>query len=246
MISVCIAAHNGEKYIREQIDSILCQIGDEDEIIISDDGSTDNTLCILKSYNDLRIKVYNFCHTRKYKYKFDYATHNFENALLHANGDLIFLADQDDVWLPNKVSKVLANMNDCDILLHGRSVVDKNLNIIQEFAMPNPSFWQNIKSCTTTGCCTVFKREVLELVLPFPISGVAHDFWIGVCGAFFCKRKFLQEPLILFRRHDDNVTPSNSISTNPLSMKLRYRFIELWEIGKKLLKSFVVKFRLFN
>ena len=96
MISVCIASHNGEKYIKEQVDSILCQIGSDDEVVISDDGSTDKTLAILEAYNDPRIKVFRYVHPCMYRYNFDYATHNFENALHHAKGDIIFLADQDD------------------------------------------------------------------------------------------------------------------------------------------------------
>ncbi|MCR6509910.1 glycosyltransferase [Bacteroides sp. KH569_7] len=239
MISVCIATHNGEKYIKEQVDSILSQLEPEDEIVISDDGSTDNTLAILEAYHDFRIKVYTYKHLRKYRYIFDYATHNFENALRQAKGDIIFLADQDDVWMPNKVERVMANMNDCDILFHGRKVVDSNLQVIQEFAMPHPEFWRNIKSCTTTGCCTVFKRKILDKVLPFPESGVGHDFWIGVYGGFFYKRKFLKESLMLFRRHGNNVTPSNTRSNNPILMRLRYRIIILWEIVKVCLKNAV-------
>ena len=241
MISVCIATHNGEKYIKEQVDSILCQIGVNDEVIISDDGSTDRTLDILKSYNDSRIKIFNYIHKQKFRYKFDYSTHNFENALLQSRGDVIFLSDQDDVWLPNKVNRVLSNMDNCDILLHGRKVVDANLNVIQEFAMPQDGFWRNIKSCTTTGCCMVFRREVLKNVLPFPISGVCHDFWIGVYGSLYYKRKFIKEPLLLYRRHENNVTPSNLKSNNPILMRIRYRLIMLYEIGKGLFKSLIGK-----
>lgn len=141
--------------------------------------------------------------------------------------------------MPNKVERVMANMNDCDILFHGRKVVDSNLQVIQEFAMPHPKFWRNIKSCTTTGCCTVFKRKILDKVLPFPESGVGHDFWIGVYGGFFYKRKFLKESLMLFRRHGNNVTPSNTRSNNPILMRLRYRIIILWEIVKVCLKNAV-------
>lgn len=105
--------------------------------------------------------------------------------------------------------------------------------------MPHPEFWRNIKSCTTTGCCTVFKRKILDKVLPFPESGVGHDFWIGVYGGFFYKRKFLKESLMLFRRHGNNVTPSNTRSNNPILMRLRYRIIILWEIVKVCLKNAV-------
>lgn len=239
MISVCIATHNGDKYIKEQVDSILCQLSHSDEVIVSDDGSTDNTLAILMSYNDPRIKIHMFTHHRKYNYRMDYSTHNFENALTKAKGDVIFLADQDDVWMPNKVDRVMSNISDCDILFHGRIVVDSSLFTLQDFAMPRPGFFTNFVSCTTTGCCCAFKRRILNEILPFPESGVGHDFWIGVYGGLFFKCKFLQEPLILFRRHDNNVTPSNLKSSNPISMRLKYRFITLIEVAKRLLKSLI-------
>ena len=230
MISVCVAVHNGEKFIKEQLDSILCQLGSDDEIVISDDGSVDRTIAILDRYHDKRIRVFNYVHTQKYRYTFDYATHNFANAIQQAKGDIIFLADQDDVWLPNKVERVMANMYDCDILLHGKIVVDEHKNVIRDFSMPRSGFFRNIISCTTTGCCTAFNRKILKHILPFPQSGVGHDFWIGVYGGLYYKRKFLQEPLILFRRHGNNVTPSDTGSSNPISMRLRYRVIMLWAI----------------
>ncbi len=98
MVSVCIATYNGEHYLREQLDSILAQIGKEDEVVISDDSSTDGTLALIESYHDPRIRVLhhdpNLVTTT---FPLDRPTHNFENALRHAKGDILFLADQDDV-----------------------------------------------------------------------------------------------------------------------------------------------------
>ena len=91
MVSVCMATYNGEKYIKEQIDSILSEIKENDEIVISDDNSTDCTVEIIKSYNDDRIKLY---HSNARNFK-----KNFENARNKAKGDIIFLSDQDDVWI---------------------------------------------------------------------------------------------------------------------------------------------------
>ena len=109
MISVCMATYNGERYIKRQIDSILYQLGEDDELIISDDGSTDRTLEIIKKYNDSRIKIYE--HIKKAELSkvkklrnFYYATSNFENALIHSRGEYIFLADQDDIWESEKVT----------------------------------------------------------------------------------------------------------------------------------------------
>ena len=104
MISVCMATYNGEKYIRQQICSIISQIGEGDEVIISDDGSTDSTLDTIRSMADSRIRIVKGPCRRS-------PTLNFENALSHAQGDYIFLADQDDVWLPGKVSACVQWLN---------------------------------------------------------------------------------------------------------------------------------------
>ena len=123
-ISVCIATYNGEKYIKEQLDSILVQLGEDDEVIIGDDGSTDLTLDIIKSYNDPRIKIY--------KNSFKNLILNFESTLEKAKGDYIFLSDQDDVWLPNKVKDSLKDLFKYDVVISNCKVVNKNLDVIHE------------------------------------------------------------------------------------------------------------------
>ena len=226
MISVCIATYNGEKYIKEEIESILTQLGCEDEIIVSDDGSTDTTLEIIRGFNDPRIKIVSH-NKEKALYKFDYTTHNFENALSYAKGDYIFLADQDDVWLPDKVNVTLEALRNNDIAISDCEVVDKNLNEIKpsRFTKSRPSvkISNNILSCNNPGCCMAFRRCVLNTVLPFPKAGVAHDLWIAVYGAIFHNVEFIDKPLILFRRHDGNVSESMGKSTASLSYKLSYR-----------------------
>ena len=98
--SVCIATFNGEKFIKEQLDSILCQLGVDDEIIISDDSSVDQTISIIESYKDKRIKIF-------VNQKFSSPIYNFENAIMKSRGDFIFLSDQDDIWQSDKVEKML-------------------------------------------------------------------------------------------------------------------------------------------
>ena len=160
MITVCIATFNGEKYIREQLNSILFQLSLQDEVIVSDDGSTDNTISIIKSFNDNRIKIIDGVH----RYS---PTLNFENALKEAKGDYIFLADQDDVWKDDKVKICLKWLQHYDCIISDAEVTDENLNIT------SPSLYQlmNIKSGRVynilykngyTGCCMAFTRRVKE------------------------------------------------------------------------------------
>lgn len=110
MISVCIATYNGERFIREQIGSIINQLGNEDEIIISDNGSTDSTIDIIKEIDDKRIKLIKGPEKKS-------PTSNFENALMHAKGEYIFLSDQDDVWKDNKISICMQYLKHYDCVI---------------------------------------------------------------------------------------------------------------------------------
>ena len=121
MISVCIATYNGEKFIKEQIDSILRQLSLDDEIIVSDDGSTDDTISIIISIDDKRIRIIEG--PRKHS-----PTLNFECAMKEAKGDYIFLADQDDVWKPNKVEVCFKWLQNYDCVVSDAEVTDSNLN----------------------------------------------------------------------------------------------------------------------
>ena len=143
MVSVCMATYNGEPFLREQIDSILSQLNEKDELVISDDNSKDSTVDIIKSYHDKRIKL--FINKEKKG-----VTHNFENALVHSKGDLIFLADQDDVWLPGKIKELISFLKEgnYDVVTCNCALTDTYLNIIQNeyYAVKSPlekSVWGN-------------------------------------------------------------------------------------------------------
>ena len=205
MISVCMATYNGEKYIEEQLCSILSQIGDNDEIVISDDGSTDGTYNVVKNIGDVRIKWYvnNGVHG---------FTHNFENALKHAKGDIIFLSDQDDIWKENKVEVTLKVLENCDFAISDCITVNNEMEVIQEsrfeaFGIKNGFINHMIKS-RYLGCCMAFKRNVIEKALPFPKKDklVEHDIWLAAVALLYFKVKLIEEPLVLYRRHGNNVS----------------------------------------
>ena len=131
MISVCLATHNGEKYIIPQLTSILSQIYSEDEIIISDDGSSDKTIELISSLKDDRIKVFKYNHNtfvRGEHHSIGYkVSANFQNAINHCSGDYIFLADQDDVWFPNKIESFLREFrNGNDFIMSNLSVFEND------------------------------------------------------------------------------------------------------------------------
>lgn len=200
MVSVCMAVFNGEKYIREQLLSILSQIKPDDEIIISDDGSWDNTVRMIKEMNDSRIKVYHNNYKRG-------IIGNFVNTLIHSSGEYIFLADQDDVWLPDKYSIVIEYLNNFDLVHHDSIVTNENLETVYDslYSILNNGrgIIKNIKKSTYYGSHMAFKRKVLEKAIPFPeTKEVGHDLWLGLVAEMTATVRFIPNKLILYRRHE--------------------------------------------
>lgn len=205
-ISVALAAYKGEKYIAEQMESILRQLSDSDELIISDDFPEGKTRGIVEEFasRDARVKYL--------EGKGKGVIKNFENALSACSGDIVFLCDQDDVWLPDKVETVMKEFeNGAQLVLHDASVTDGSLNVTDPscFALhgANLSFVKNIIKNTFVGCCMAFTKELFAEAMPFPDGIAMHDWWIALV-ALKKKRKavLIEKPLILWRRHGGNVT----------------------------------------
>lgn len=218
MISVCMATYNGAKYIKEQVDSILAQLSYDDELIVSDDGSTDNTLDILRSYNDKRIIIYSNDNRKS-------IVGNFENAIKHSQGEYIFLSDQDDVWLEGKVEKCVAALQHADLVLHD-AIVWNGVEIINEsfFRLRNAKkgYINNLIKNSYIGCCIAFKKNLKSKILPFP-NVAMHDIYIGLIAERYFKTTFIYESLLLYRRHGANASQTSEKSTYSLYFKLKYR-----------------------
>lgn len=220
MISVCIATYNGELYIKEQLDSILNQISETDEIIISDDSSTDRTIEIIESFNDPRIKLLlgNTFHNPIY---------NFENALKHASGEWIFLSDQDDLWMDTKVATLSLLLKSNDLVLSDCCIINAEGSVI------SPSFFKyhrsrqglihNLFKNSYIGCCMAFNRSILTHALPFPPDIPMHDWWIGLVAEIYAKPFFCTDSLVAYRRHGSNLSDSAQTSRYSLFQKIRFR-----------------------
>jgi glycosyltransferase involved in cell wall biosynthesis len=242
MISVCIPTYNGEKYIREQLNSILCQIGEKDEIIISDDGSSDLTIEFLNSYNDKRIKIFHHANhkVRKSKFRFNLTTRNIENALKNAKGDFIFMADQDDIWEINRIEKMLPFLNQYSLVLNDCKVVDEDKKIIHEsyfeINKSKSGVFKNLIKNSYLGCCMAFTKESMNFFYPFPKVSIPHDIWIGLMNEIYGRVYFLDEKLVLYRRHDNNLSYSSGTSNFSFWYKMEYRIMLLFAILVRLLK----------
>ena len=232
MISVCIATHNGEKYIKQQLDSILSQLGQGDEVVVSDDGSTDGTLSVINKMNDSRIKVYHYKQPLTTKHPHEYVCRNFENTLNHAQGDYIFLSDQDDEWLPNKVAICMKALESHDLVLHDFSHMDENGNITKALHYNGTFRPKNffLRKGKHFGCAMAFRKEILDYILPFPKHLILHDFWIGILAESLGNFYFENRALIKYRIHSQNT----SVVKNTLSFKLTYRLSIILEVVKRI------------
>jgi glycosyltransferase involved in cell wall biosynthesis len=205
IVSVCMAAYNGGRYISEQIVSILAQLRSSDELIVVDDASTDDSFTIVESLRDARIRLFRNAANLG-------VIRTFERALGYARGDLIFLSDQDDVWIPEKVNRIRS------IFEEDRSVtliqtnglkMDANGNLINDRIFKPPvrlDIFQTFLRNLYQGSAMALRKEVVDLALPFPRAIPMHDSWLGLVNCIVGKSYFLDEDFIYYRRHSATVT----------------------------------------
>ena len=231
-ISVCLACFNGEKYIIEQVTSIILQMGPFDELIISDNGSSDMTLTLLATVTDNRVRVLD-CVQKG-------VTHNFEYALMHAKGHTIILCDQDDVWLPGRLEAAHLALRHHDLSIVGLQYVDELLVALVKSPIirsPKVSLLSTIIFNGYTGCCMAFRRELLEFILPFPKLVPMHDWWIALVAlGISADISISDQQLILYRRHGSNISSTGASSGFNLAKKLSMRIFITLNLAVRLLR----------
>lgn len=220
MISIAMCTFNGEKYIKEQIESIINQSLIPDEIVICDDCSKDNTVNIIKeTLDNWSGKVHLVVNEKNLGYR-----KNFEKAISLCNGDIIFLSDQDDVWNRNKIEimfNALNNSSDAILAFHDVEIVDENLNLIKK------SFWKLLKfdyqkflqsdfrrvfeGNVVQGSACVFRKELFNCARPFPEAAV-HDEWLGLVALTKGKIIPVNKPLAKYRQSGNNAVGAGSVS----------------------------------
>lgn len=203
-----MAVHNGCPYLTDQIDSILSQLRREDEIVAVDDCSQDGSPAVLDAIVDPRLRVYR-------NEKNLGVVRTFERALNLSTGEVIFLSDQDDLWLVGKVSAALhvfASRPEVTMVATDAAVIDENGETVSPsfFAQRGrfaPGTLHNFVKNKYLGCTLSFRREMLPLFLPIPLDVPMHDIWFGLLNAIYGKTHFIDEPLIAYRRHRRNASP---------------------------------------
>jgi glycosyltransferase involved in cell wall biosynthesis len=231
--SVCLATYNGENFIYKQIESILKQLAPNDEVIISDDSSTDKTLYIIEGFNDSRLKI--FKNNTYYN-----PIYNFENAINKSSGDIIVLSDQDDIWLDNKIEIIKNNLKEktgkiYTLMLNGY-IIDQNEDFINgsifDYKNSGKGVMKNIIKNTYMGCSMAFTREVLDVILPFPKKIPMHDSWIGILSEIFGKVEFEERKTIKYRIHNNN----QSLKKTNTKEKIIWRYNLINELIKRYIK----------
>lgn len=221
-IDILLATYNGEKYLKEQIDSILNQTYKNIRLVISDDCSKDSTLEILKEYEkkDERIELY-------IQQSNIGVVKNIDFLLKQVKSPYYMLADQDDYWLPEKAEKSLEKLNqqNADLVFGDLDVVDKSLETIypsfndymlltRKINKYIDSYKVNYLYNCVTGCTVLAKKETVKKILPLPTNSkyLIHDHWIGLMVSLNGKLAYMPEKYIKYRQHGNNQVGTEKIS----------------------------------
>lgn len=218
MIDILMATYNGETFLRAQLDSILQQSNQDWQLIIRDDCSTDATVQIIKEYQLLRPEQIRLIRAEQPSGS---AQNNFFQLLQYSTAEYVMFADQDDVWLKDKVQNTLEKMRELEeqygaetpLLVHtDLAVVDAALRVINPslFQMHNMDAARNqlnniVVQNIVTGCTMMVNRALLDLVTEIPVHAVMHDMWLALVAAAFGQIGFLDRATMLYRQHGQNV-----------------------------------------
>ncbi|NIF07910.1 glycosyltransferase family 2 protein [Chryseobacterium sp. Tr-659] len=215
-ISVALCTYNGEKFIREQLDSILDQTKKADEIIVCDDGSTDSTLSILEEYQNKFPDVIKISRNERNLR----SVKNFEKAIALCTKELIFLSDQDDIWERNKIqqySDYLEKHAEISVVCSNGFIINTGSQKLDQYTVWDvPAFLKEKKyevnygeiisfvSNIATGASMAIRKDFIKSILPFPeVKGFHHDEWIALIAANQNKFGFLDDKLFSYRYHED-------------------------------------------
>lgn len=202
-ISVAMASYNGEKYIKEQLDSFLAQTRLPDELIITDDCSTDGTEQIVKAYAEAAPFDVVFHRNEK---NLGYCG-NFNAALMKTTGDLVFLSDQDDVWFPEKIATMVALADDHPemlVLMNDTELTDGELNSVGLTKLGQIKSAGLSEKSYVMGCCCAVRRELLDICMPIPEGFRAHDNWLVEFADGLSAKMVDGTVLQFYRRHESN------------------------------------------
>jgi glycosyltransferase involved in cell wall biosynthesis len=205
--SVCMAVYNGAEFLRPQIESILAQLRPFDELVVVDDASRDGSYPILEGIKDARLRLHRNTSNAG-------VLRTFEQALKLASGDIIFLSDQDDLWLDDKLAlsmQVFSTRPQVTMVATDARLIDGEGRTINEsFYAARGRFRagpvHNLIKNKHLGCTLAFRRTMLEIFLPIPTDVPMHDIWFALLNGVYGRTHFIDRPLVAYRRHGRNAS----------------------------------------
>ena len=230
-LSIAMATFNGSRYVREQLESFMAQTRLPDEVVVSDDNSTDDTFEIIKAFAaEAPFAVRLSQNQRNLGY-----TSNFNRALIKTSGNLVFLSDQDDVWFPEKLAVIESYAQQSPttlVFMNDAALTDQYLNEtgltkrgqIISAGMSDSDF--------VMGCCLCVRRELLDACLPIPTQFKGHDSWIVKMAEGVHRKVVVPDVLQWYRRHETNTSQfiANKTTKVTRGMALKRSFINA--VGK--------------
>lgn len=224
-VSICMATYNGERFLQEQLDSIMNQLHCDDEVIVSDDASNDNTRSVVLSYKDRRLRLIANSSTRGH-------VENFEIAMSHATGRFIALSDQDDIWVEHRLEHMLNLMKEQPelSLVIGDFVEFNEAGEIHSLPSIGPPPKNGLFQLSRVflgrakyfGCTFLFRRELMRFIVPIPRQIESHDIWIAMNACIHGRVGHLQEVTLFRRVHDRNVSQQRRALPQILRSRMYY------------------------
>ncbi len=224
-VEILLSTYNGEKYIDQQLKSIINQTYKNWIISIRDDGSIDSTIDIILKYIECYPKKITLLNDSKGNLG---PSKSFESLIYSSKEKYLLFCDQDDEWIPDKIKLSVAKMllveskhNNTPILIFtDLIVVDEKMNIL------NTSFWKSQKLDpeiaknyiklaalnVITGCTIILNSETKKYILPFPDNYSLHDYWIGLNISYYGIIDYITTPTVLYRQHGNNAVGAHKIN----------------------------------
>lgn len=201
---MAMATYNGEKFLAEQLDSLLHQTYKNIEIVITDDGSKDNTIAIIKKYQQSADNIHLYINDINTG-----VTKAFERSVRMSAGEFICFADQDDIWVDNKIEILLNNIEKEDAVYSNSELVDQHgISLNKDFSsiMNMRSYYSGepffVSNCVP-GHTILMKKSFAEKILPFP-ENIMFDRWISYCAAANNGIRYVDKILVKYRQHENN------------------------------------------
>lgn len=239
-VSIALCTYNGERFISQQIDSIVNQSYKDFELIIVDDGSTDRTIKIIKNFQKKYTNIFLYQNSLNLGF-----IKNFEKAISLCKGNYIFLSDQDDLWVNNKIEIFIKEIKD-NILIYSDALIIDEFDNHSSKLLVSPKKLQRgsnnlpflFDNCIS-GNTMMFRKELVKYILPIPKDISFHDIWISFNATTYGRITFTREPLTFYRRYSEQITHKKIKVYTSIINKLNMKKINKLKYATKNLNNFI-------